>query len=151
MYYRGARGEWMHVVWAIPLALRGVLIVVDSAWAESDIYGYVGANGVFELTNVPTDQRFRPVESQARRLSHRVSVEEVTEAVDRYAWQSTCIRPCFWPSSRQCRDFNPTAISRSGVVGLMQLIPETAIRHGVRNLYDTDDNIRGGRDTCGLC
>jgi soluble lytic murein transglycosylase-like protein len=24
------------------------------------------------------------------------------------------------------------------------LIPETAIRHGVRNLYDTDDNIAGG-------
>lgn len=26
----------------------------------------------------------------------------------------------------------------------MQLIPETAIRHGVQNLYDTGDNIRGG-------
>jgi soluble lytic murein transglycosylase len=41
-------------------------------------------------------------------------------------------------------DFKPTVISRSGAVGLMQLIPETAIRHGVENLYDTDDNIRGG-------
>ena len=26
----------------------------------------------------------------------------------------------------------------------MQLIPETAIRHGVRNLYDANDNITGG-------
>jgi len=26
----------------------------------------------------------------------------------------------------------------------MQLIPETAIRHGVRNLYDTRSNIGGG-------
>ena len=26
----------------------------------------------------------------------------------------------------------------------MQLIPETAIRHGVKNLYDTRDNIAGG-------
>ena len=26
----------------------------------------------------------------------------------------------------------------------MQLIPETAIRHGVRNLYDTNDNVTGG-------
>ena len=26
----------------------------------------------------------------------------------------------------------------------MQLIPETAIRHGVRNLYDTKENIGGG-------
>jgi soluble lytic murein transglycosylase len=40
--------------------------------------------------------------------------------------------------------FNPTAISKAGAVGLMQLIPETAIRHGVQNLYDTNDNITGG-------
>src|SRR5262249_16108731 len=41
-------------------------------------------------------------------------------------------------------DFNPMVISKAGAVGLMQLIPETAIRHGVRNLYDTEDNIVGG-------
>jgi soluble lytic murein transglycosylase len=40
--------------------------------------------------------------------------------------------------------FDPTVISKAGAVGLMQLIPETAIRHGVRNLYDTRDNIGGG-------
>ena len=64
--YRGARGERPHVVWTIPLALTRVLIVVDSACAESDIYGYVGANGVFVLTNIPTERRFRPAESQDR-------------------------------------------------------------------------------------
>ncbi len=41
-------------------------------------------------------------------------------------------------------DFNPIVISKAGAVGLMQLIPETAIQHGVRNLYDTRDNIAGG-------
>jgi len=40
--------------------------------------------------------------------------------------------------------FNPMVVSRAGAVGLMQLIPETALRHGVRNLYDTDENVAGG-------
>ncbi|HJT22150.1 MAG TPA: lytic transglycosylase domain-containing protein [Nitrospira sp.] len=40
--------------------------------------------------------------------------------------------------------FNPVVVSRAGAVGLMQLVPETAIRHGVQNLYDTKENIVGG-------
>lgn len=36
-------------------------------------------------------------------------------------------------------------ISKAGAVGLMQLIPETTIRHGVRNLYDARNNIGGPR------
>ncbi len=132
------------VSWALPLAIAGVLVVGDSASAENDIYGYVGANGVFEMTNVPTDGRFRPAELQHSRLSHRASVEEVEDAVERYAWQFHLHPALLLAVIKAESDFNPTVISRAGAVGLMQLIPETAIRHGVHNLYDTGDNIRGG-------
>jgi soluble lytic murein transglycosylase-like protein len=40
--------------------------------------------------------------------------------------------------------FNPLVISKAGAVGLMQLVPETAMRHGVQNLYDTNENVAGG-------
>jgi hypothetical protein len=73
--------------WAVPLVLVGVLAAGEAASADSEIYGYVGPSGVFEMTNVPTDQRFRSAESQVRRLSHRASAEEVEEAVKRYAFQ----------------------------------------------------------------
>ena len=96
------------------------------------------------MTNVPTDQRFRPADPQARRLSHRVSVKEVEDAVERYAWQFQLHPALLLAVIKAESDFNPTVISRAGAVGLMQLIPETAIRHGVHNLYDTGDNIRGG-------
>lgn len=137
-------GERTALVWALPLAIASALVVGESASAESDMYGYVGANGLFEMTNVPTDQRFRPADSQARRLAHRVSVKEVEDAVERYAWQFQLHPALLLAVIKAESGFNPTVISRAGAVGLMQLIPETAIRHGVHNLYDTGDNIRGG-------
>lgn len=40
--------------------------------------------------------------------------------------------------------WNPHAISRKGAAGLMQLMPETATRFGVRNRFRAEENIRGG-------
>src|ERR1700733_9239653 len=40
--------------------------------------------------------------------------------------------------------WNPLAVSKKGAVGLMQLMPATAIRFGVRDRFDIEENIRGG-------
>jgi soluble lytic murein transglycosylase-like protein len=40
--------------------------------------------------------------------------------------------------------WNPYAVSEKGAVGLMQLMPQTAARFGVRNRFRMDENIRGG-------
>jgi soluble lytic murein transglycosylase-like protein len=41
-------------------------------------------------------------------------------------------------------DYNPQALSNKGAMGLMQLIPSTAERFGVRNPYNAKQNIEGG-------
>ncbi len=39
---------------------------------------------------------------------------------------------------------DPSAISRAGAQGLMQLMPQTSLTYGVANPFDPQQNVRGG-------
>lgn len=58
-----------------------------------------------------------------------------------------------WPANlwllvkEQCRaesNFNPNAVSDQGAVGLMQLMPDTALEMGIRDRKNPEHSIRGG-------
>jgi len=128
------------------LASAAVLLMATSApsvLADALVYGYVGPTGLVNLTNVPTDE---PVTIVRRKARYHIGVAdlELEQAVSRAAQQHHVQPALLLAVMKAESSFNPTAVSRAGAVGLMQLIPETAIRHGVRNLYDANDNITGG-------
>ena len=95
---------------------------------------------------VPVQFAFHPTapEGKAAIPSQRPSAAELERAVTRAA-QMHRVHPALLLAVMKAESsFNPIVISKAGAVGLMQLIPETAMRHGVQNLYDTNENVAGG-------
>jgi soluble lytic murein transglycosylase-like protein len=128
--------------------LACAVVILMATWApfvlaDATVYGYVGPTGQVSLTKVPTDERVTAVRRKAR---YHIGVTdlELEQAVSRAAQQHHLQPALLLAVMKAESSFNPTVISKAGAVGLMQLIPETAIRHGVRNLYDANDNITGG-------
>jgi soluble lytic murein transglycosylase-like protein len=64
----------------------------------------------------------------------------IGEIADRYELEHALVKAVVRAES----NFDPAAVSPKGALGLMQLMPGTAARHGVRNPFHPRDNIDGG-------
>ena len=112
--------------------------ITPSTVAESGFYGQVPI--LYEevkhsdISNLPA---ITPGNSMA-------SGTELQHAVIRAARNHRLHPALLYAVMKAESSFNPIVVSKAGAVGLMQLVPETAMRHGVRNLYDTNENVAGG-------
>ncbi len=59
---------------------------------------------------------------------------------DKYRVDSALVKAIIMAES----NYNPTAISKRGAKGLMQIMPNTAEVLGVKDLFNPEDNINGG-------
>jgi hypothetical protein len=77
-------------------------------------------------------------------LARRDAATDFDEAIRRHA-ERVRVDPRLVKSVMLVEsNFNPRAVSPKGARGLMQLMPGTARRYGVRNSFDPLENIRGG-------
>lgn len=68
----------------------------------------------------------------------------IDEAVDRIAAQHSLPAPLIHSVIKVESNYNPYAVSSKGAQGLMQLIPATARRFGVDDVFNPVENIQGG-------
>ncbi|MDR2871348.1 MAG: lytic transglycosylase domain-containing protein [Xanthomonadaceae bacterium] len=74
------------------------------------------------------------------RLNTNAYQAEIAAAASEFGVEEAIVRAIIHAESA----YNPTALSRAGAQGLMQLMPATARRFGVSDSYDANQNIRGG-------
>src|SRR5688572_17885740 len=126
--------------------------------ALADIFMFTDEKGVVHFTNIPSnDKRYRLVRKEettspqtraagmpqyvlpTAELIHRFS--SIIEATSRsHGVDAALVHAVITAES----GYNPAAVSRAGARGLMQLMPDTAKRFGVRNIMDPTENIQGG-------
>jgi soluble lytic murein transglycosylase-like protein len=135
-----------------------------SSGASADIYQYVDAQGVIHFTNIRNDPRYRvyirgdkalhangyagspttggiavpPSERDPTRFTR--FDEWIHDAATLYQIPEQLVRAVIKVES----DYDPRAVSVSGARGLMQLMPDTAMRLEVHDIDDPRENIFGG-------
>jgi len=125
------------------LAAVIALVAAGSALAGDTIYYRRNADGTLELTNVPVEKDLRPVRPESRGVNPG-SGSKYREMIFRTAREHGVHPDLAYAVAAVESSFDPLARSPKGALGLMQLMPETAERFGVRDPLDPADNVRGG-------
>ena len=93
---------------------------------------------VDEVVTIEAEDRFAPLPPEA---SATAPFREIVKAAaSRYSLDADLISSVIAAES----NFDPKAISKKNARGLMQLLPETAARFGVKNIFDPQENIDAG-------
>ena len=126
--------------------------------AEAGIYTFVDDQGVLHLSNVPDNERYQRLdraaaveERDASRVADALNGGVSTGAQRRYGGVVAQAAGQFGIDAALLHavisvesGYNARAVSRRGAAGLMQLMPETARRFGVADVFDPADNVRAG-------
>ena len=108
-----------------------------------------GAGGVVSVvrTDPRTGRLIRTVVREhpaISRITPGVPSARLTAAVDRIAQQNQLSARLIHSVIQVESNYDPDAVSPKGALGLMQLIPSTARRFGVADVFDPEDNVQGG-------
>jgi hypothetical protein len=103
---------------------------------RADLSALVGRPNIY----LPPETSLRGRNRPGMNLDRDGAEKLVREAAERHRIDPALIRAVIETES----NWNPSAISRRGAVGLMQLIPTTAQRFGVNDLYSPQQNVDAG-------
>jgi len=128
-----------------------LILLLYAANSQADIFAFVDADGTTHFSNVPVDDRYEvvlnaasdeqwpPIHPAILSLSVRYDSMIRREALQANV-DPELLRAVIVVES----GFDANAVSGAGAQGLMQLMPATAKSYGVSDVFDPQQNIRGG-------
>lgn len=136
------------------MCLAVLCLVVPHVFG-SQLYSYLDENGVRHFTNIAPTGSVQDlkvtgappvVKNETPVAATPVSTREkrYDSIIEKYAGKYSLDTPLIRSIIAKESNFNARAVSPKGARGLMQLMPGTAASVGVQNIYDPDENIRGG-------
>ena len=144
---------------AVVVCLAVSCVAVSALYApvsNANIYSFRDENGITHFSNMPhLDRRYKlvyriPAAGQYRpnawssngpsTVDFSRLVPMINDAARAHGLDPKLVHAVIRAES----GYNASAVSSKGAIGLMQLIPATALRYGVQDSYDPGQNIQGG-------
>jgi soluble lytic murein transglycosylase-like protein len=152
-------GRWLRALSLITIAMvagpailhaehivlrNGQRLSVTGYELRNDIYHLQMKGGTVDLpatevTNIEPEDVFTPILKPVP-VSNAPFEQIIRAAAERNSLDPDLVASVIGAES----NFNPKAVSRKNARGLMQLLPETARRLGVRNIFDPRENVDAG-------
>jgi len=134
----GLRAEYVVLRSGQRLSVTGYQLM-DGKYRLQLVGGFVEVPAE-EVVTIEPEEVFTPAPPKPPITAAAPFREFVEAAAARYSVDADLIASVIAVES----NFNPKAVSRKNARGLMQLLPETAARLGVKNIFDPQENIDAG-------
>ena len=126
------------------------LILLSGVSSGRDLYSYVDGNGIRILSNIgsrggsPADLE-TPVASLGIK-SNKISSDYIyyEDIINHYSSKYNVSADLVKAMIQVESNYDPYAVSAKNCKGLMQLHPDTALRYGVEDVFNPEENISGG-------